>query len=686
MWTARGIAGWLSIGLVVLTTCGTGMAWAAQARPNFLIIMADDLGYSDLGCYGGEIETPRLDELARRGLRLSQFMNTAKCHSSRVSLLTGCYCMQAGDQALTRAVTSAEVLRAAGYSTLMTGKWHLDKEPTDFGFDRYFGHLSGSTNYFVGNNSFRLDGQPFAVPAQGFYTTVANVDYGLQFLTAARQVDQPWYLYVAFNAPHAPLQPLREDYEKYRDRYRSGWDVTRAARVQKQQDLHLLGPSVEPSPRPAHIPAWTDLAADRQDWEARRMAALAGMIDRVDREVGRLVDDLKAHGEFDNTLILFVSDNGACPYDRTSRGMDREPWDSETTWGDSTGWAWARNTPFRFYKQNQYEGGISSPAIISWPAGLKTNEGAIVHEPAHLIDVLPTLAELAQTSLPQTWPGRQLSAVSGVSLVPLLQGKSLGARPPIHLLFSQDRGLRDGEWKITSFQSQPWELYHLSEDRTELHDLAADQPDRLAKMVAAWHDMAEHVLQAPPNSRRPVATEREPYLHREWTDFNRPLKGTQEAPGARASRRNAPAASSGVSLRVRKNTQAKLVDGKLEIKLSAADGGLAIDHLPQSDLPGPYQLKVRMKSAAGPAGLVFYTTDAKTPLPNGTQVKFTVTSEDSWQEQIIPLNSTAPIYAVRFDPGNQAGEVSLAVLDLCAADGTLICHLLVEPARAGRGE
>ena len=336
---------------------------SAADRPNILLVMADDLGFSDLGCYGSEIETPNLDRLAAEGVRFTQFYNTAKCHSSRVSLLSGRWCRQAGDESLKRAVTIPEVLAPAGYFTAMTGKWHLEKEPTDFGFQRYFGHLSGATNYYIGDKTFRLNGQPWQVPEQGFYTTIANVDHAIDFLGEARAEKKPWFLYVAFNAPHSPLQPLEADYKKYLGRYDVGWDKVRAARVAKQKEIGLLPTGLQESPRPDHVRAWEALDDEHRAWEAKRMAAYAGMIDRVDQELGRLINNLKTAGEFENTVILFVSDNGACPYDRGAPEPTAEPFNPQTHWSDSTGWAWARNSPFRYYKQNQFEGGISSPAI-----------------------------------------------------------------------------------------------------------------------------------------------------------------------------------------------------------------------------------------------------------------------------------------------------------------------------------
>ncbi|MFN4807177.1 MAG: sulfatase-like hydrolase/transferase, partial [Akkermansiaceae bacterium] len=222
------------------------LGFAAEKKPNILVIMTDDLGYSDLGCYGSEIDTPNLDRLAANGVRFSQFYNTAKCHSSRVSLLTGRWCIQAGEKSMKKAVTIPEVLAPAGYSTMMTGKWHLDKQPTDFGFQKFFGHLSGYCNYFRGDDTFRLNGEKWEVPKEDFYTTTANVDYGLKFISQAREEKKPWFLYIAFNAPHEPLQPLKQDYEKYRHRYTGGWDEMNHCRFEKQKKVGVMPNETQP--------------------------------------------------------------------------------------------------------------------------------------------------------------------------------------------------------------------------------------------------------------------------------------------------------------------------------------------------------------------------------------------------------------------------------------------------------
>ena len=496
----------------------------AGQRPNVIVIMADDLGYSDLGCYGGEIETPHLDSLAASGLRFSQFYNTAKCHSSRVSLLTGQYCTAAGDESMAHAVTSAEVLRNAGYFTAMSGKWHLNKEPTDFGFDRYFGHLSGATNFFSGNGSFRLNAKPWKVPetlnGKPFYTTVAKVDFALDFLAEARKTNKPFYLYVAFNAPHAPLHALPEDYRKYKGRYTAGWDEIRDARIRKQKEIGLLPASVDPSPRPSHVRAWDKLVAWQRDYEINRMQTLAAMIDRLDQEVGRLIADLKKNGEFENTMILFVSDNGACPYDRGKPAVNVEPTDARTSLPDSTGWAWARNAPFRFYKQNQFEGGIGTPGIVHWPAGLKTKPGSVNDTPVHLIDVMPTLADLAGAAIPVKYPERELRPVSGVSLLPIFEGREFKRGGPLHFRFSSDFALRDGDWKIVSFKGEAWELYNIAKDRAENHNLAKSEPERLKAMEAKWREMTRDVLHHERLAKTEMKPATEPRSNPEWTVFS----------------------------------------------------------------------------------------------------------------------------------------------------------------------
>lgn len=479
---------------------------AQDTRPNILVIMADDLGFADLGCFGAEIQTPNLDALANNGLRFTQFYNTAKCHSSRVSLLTGLYANQAGQETLSRGITTAQVLRNAGYFTAMTGKWHLKDEPTDHGFERYWGHLSGACNFFLGDNTFRLNGKKWQVPKDNFYTTTANADYAIKFIDEAKTKDKPMYLYMAFNAPHYPLHCLEEDYRVYEDTYKPGWDAIRTQRNDKQKQLGLFGKAgVTPAPRPDHVQPWNTLDDEAKDWESQRMAAYAAMIHRLDIEIGRVITRLRDQGMLDNTLVLFVSDNGACPFDRTKgRGLPLRPWDPKSYWCYSPGWAHVGNTPFRLYKQNQHEGGITSPTIVHWPDGLKTQPGSITDQPAHLIDIMATVIELGNTAYPEKDRQGKLEPLQGKSLVPILKGKVREPHAALYFNFNVNRAVRVGDMKLVSFRSGPWELYDLSTDRTELNSLAADQPQRVKEMSQMWRDWAEHVNLMTEKQRKPV--------------------------------------------------------------------------------------------------------------------------------------------------------------------------------------
>ena len=490
----------------------------AAERPNIVIVMVDDLGFSDFGCYGSEIQTPNIDALAADGIRFRQFYNTAKCHSSRVSLLTGLYCNQAGSESLSRGVTIAEVLRQAGYRTAMVGKWHLKGQPTDRGFQRYFGHLSGATNFFTGDGTFRLNGEKWNDFGDDFYTTIANIDHAKRFLGEFLEADaeQPFFLYVAHNAPHYPLQALEEDYRKYERTYEAGWDEIRAARQAKQRRIGLIPDTWTPAPRPELVPAWKTLDDKTRDWERRRMAAFAGMVDRVDQVTGDLVAYLREKGELDNTLIMICSDNGACPFDRT-RGAEHEPWDPRSYWCYDTGWSHVGNTPFRLHKQNQHEGGVSSPMIAHWPAGITADKGSITDQPGHLIDFMATCVDVAGTEYPERWPGLELEPLQGRSLKPVFEGRRREPHPELYFQFNTNRALREGDWKLVTHRASSWELYNVAEDRTESKDLAADHPQRVKRMAARWHQLATEKDRLKPNLRKPVSGAPPPRLVKKGT-------------------------------------------------------------------------------------------------------------------------------------------------------------------------
>jgi arylsulfatase len=482
------------ISIIVFLLC---LGSISGKRPNIVLVMADDLGFSDLGCYGSEIKTPNLDQLASKGLRFSQFYNTAKCHSSRVSLLTGLYCDQAGSSSLSHGVTIAEVLKPAGYSTWMSGKWHLSKEPTDFGFQKYWGHLSGACNFFRGDNSFRLNGKKWNVPSKlngkDFYTTHAITDFALDFIDESKigKSSDPFFLYIAYNAPHYPLHAPKEAVLKYDGKYDVGWDVIRERRYTKQLTSGLIPNKFKLSPRASHVPAWVSINELEKGWEADRMEVFAAMVELLDQNIGRLIKNLKERKVFDDTLFLFCADNGGCPFERT-RGRNLPPWDPNSYWTYDASWAQASNTPFRLYKQNQHEGGISSPLIAHWPNGIETNAGNITRQPAHLIDFMATFLELGNGKYPKKIGDRLIEPLEGRSLVPIFKNKERKGHETLYFHFGMDRALRKGKWKIVSAKGGKWELYNLEKDRTELSDRSKQFPQKVAQMSKEWFDIAKN--------------------------------------------------------------------------------------------------------------------------------------------------------------------------------------------------
>ncbi len=459
-------------------------ATPAAAHPNVILILADDLGFADLGCYGSEIQTPNLDHLAANGLRFSQFYNSAKCEPTRASLMSGQYWQDVG-LGVKKGITMGQAMRGAGYATFAIGKWHLDGNPVERGFDRYFGHLSGASDYFKGNASHRLDEKPFTLPTDGtFYTTDANADHAITFITDSRQAhpEKPFFMYLAFNAPHAPIQAWPQDIAKYRGKYRIGWDQVRALRYQRMLDLGLFKQPGGLSPRPDTIPAWESLTEKEKDFEDLRMAIFAAMVDRMDQAIGRVLATLKAQGQDQNTLIMFLSDNGGSPYDRGRRGTLPDP---GAAWEYGLGWAHVSGTPFRHYKRNMFNGGATTPFIAHWPAGMKSR-GAITDQRGHIIDVMATLMDVSDTTWPTTFEGKPLAPLAGKSLRPIFAGE---ARPPFDALYfhlMDHRAVLAGEWKLASDWGRPWELFNVAQDPTELSNLSAKEPQRVAHLTALW--------------------------------------------------------------------------------------------------------------------------------------------------------------------------------------------------------
>jgi len=535
----------------------------AAEKPNIILIMSDDVGYSDLGCYGSEIATPQLDALAQGGVRFTQFYNTARCCPTRASLLTGLYAHQAGfghmvdgpgpktgspaySGELSRsAVTIAEVLKSSGYATYLAGKWHVTKKtkpesdadkanwPLQRGFDRFYGTIHGAGSFFDPNTLVRDNAfiSPFADPEyqpREFYYTDAINDHAARFVTEHRKrsAEQPFFLYVAHTAAHWPMHAKDADIAKYRGKYDAGYDPIRAARLEKMKRLGLLDPRWQVSPQAGD---WS--AVDNQAWEARCMEVYAAMLDCMDQGIGRLVEALKRNGQFENTLILFLQDNGGCaegmgrngPFKPRSdaptlpplakdylqpdmipkqtrdgfpmrQGKGVMPGGADTYIGYGKAWANVSNTPFREYKHWEHEGGISTPLIAHWPAGItRERAGKLEAQPAHLIDLMATCVDLAGAQYPAEFAGQRIQPMEGVSLAPAFAGKPLGRTQPLFWEHEGNRAIRIGDWKLVSKHPGGWELYDLAADRTEMHDLAAQQPERVKEMAAQWEAWAQRV-------------------------------------------------------------------------------------------------------------------------------------------------------------------------------------------------
>ncbi len=513
----------------------------SPARPNIILILADDMGYSDLGCYGGEIATPHLDRLAAGGLRFTQFYNSAKCEPTRASLMSGQYWQDTG-LGVKRGPTMGEVLRSAGYATFAVGKWHLDGNPVDRGFDRYFGHLSGASDYFKGNASHHLDAQPFRpAPDEKFYTTDANADYAIRFLADSRrqQPDRPFFLYLAFNAPHSPLQAWPEDIRKYRGKYLAGWDQLRTQRYEKQLALGIMKKEWGLSPRPATIPDWASLTAEEQDFEDLRMATYAAMVDRMDHAIGRVLAKLTELGQDENTLVIFLSDNGASPFDHGAKRSVAQLTAGTGNINCGLGWAHLSTTPFRHYKRNMANGGSSTAFIAHWPAALR-QPGTLTDQPAHLIDLMATFVDISGAAWPAAHAGRPLDPLPGQSLRPIFAGAT---RPPHDQLFFHlfdHRAVIAGDLKLVSDWGRPWELYDLAADRTELRDLAQLQPAEAARLAQLWVDWAAR-------AKRPVRSAGGEPIYRHLHDAQEKFVGggtdTGDAPMAAPARKNKRATS-----------------------------------------------------------------------------------------------------------------------------------------------
>jgi len=506
-------------------------------QPNVLLILNDDMGYSDIGCYGGEVRTPHLDRLAQKGVRFTQFYNTARCCPSRASLLTGLHPHQAdvgnmvgndqvdgylGDLS-PDSVTIAEVLKGAGYGTAMSGKWHVTGDyeddhnwPCQRGFDTYYGMLCGAGSFWDPHHMKRDNQDTRLEPGEYFTDTISEEAAGQLERHHAAHPETPFFQYVAYTAPHWPLHAPQEEIDSYRGDFAKGWDQLRRERLARMQEMGILDEQWPISDRDSEALPWEKV--EHPEWEQRRMEAYAAQIDRMDQGIGRILEAYEAAGRLENTIVIFLADNGGCaegiPSDGekiwgNGRNSGREytrdgsqkvrygndpsiipgPEDTYCSYGRS--WANLSNTPFRMFKCWTHEGGIATPFIVHWPEGLK-DAGSLRHQPAQLPDVMATLMDAAGADYPQQRDGVDVIPYEGASLLPTLQENA----PRDRDLFWEHQGnsaVRRGDWKMVRDYPGPWELYDLAVDRAETRDLAAEQPERVRELEAAWNQWAERV-------------------------------------------------------------------------------------------------------------------------------------------------------------------------------------------------
>lgn len=509
---------------------GAAAAGAAGAeRPNIIVMLADDMGFSDLGCYGSEIATPNIDGLAAGGVRFTHFRNTARCCPSRTSLLTGLYAHQAGVGQMVNprpslpgyqgdlnqsCVTIAQVLKGSGYQTMLSGKWHVTPNngdrhnwPLQRGFDRFYGIIAGAANYY---RPWTLTRDNAAEEPEGadYYLTDAIGENAARYIEDAAKRPEPFFLYTAFTSPHWPLHAFESDIERHKGRYREGWDALRAERHRKQIGMGLVDAKWGITPRDEEVPAWKD--APDQEWQQRRMEVYAAQIDRMDRNVGRILEALKRSGREENTLILVLADNGGCAEElpagrKNANGPEKSregrpvrygntpavmPGAEDTFASYGVAWANASNTPFRRYKHWVHEGGIASPLIARWPKGIGKG-GRTVHESGHIIDTMATCVDVAGASYPESNNGKKILPMEGRSLAPAFHGGKVTRTDGLYWEHEGNRAMVDGRYKLVSRYPNRWELYDLEADRCEMRDLSAAEPARLANMTARYESWAK---------------------------------------------------------------------------------------------------------------------------------------------------------------------------------------------------
>lgn len=504
------ISSFLLIALLTFISCQSHSpkkVGPEHAGPNIILISADDLGWSDIGCYGSEVQTPNLDKLAEGGLRFTRFHNTSKCFPSRACLLTGVYAQQSNyhrnhRNPITNAVTLGEVLRTAGYRTLWSGKHHGLENPVTRGFDRYYGLKDGACNYFnpgdqrpgeplparkgkPGNKTVRewcIDSAmytPYTPENSDFYTTDYFANYAIKWLDEYRDEAQPFFLYLAFTAPHDPLMAWPEDIKKYEGKYNKGYEAIRKARYEKQLEMSLIDRNYQLS-EPAYQ-SWDELSDTVRQQETRKMEVYAAMIDRMDQNIGRVLYKLKEIGKDENTLILFVSDNGASA-EMVDLSDDFGEIGTMTKWASlGNNWANVGNTPFRYYKNYSYEGGINTPLIAYWPG--KINPNTFTDFPGHFIDFMATFVDLARARYPQEFNGQAIAPMQGQSLLPVFMGKNVEREKPIFWEWSDGQAVYHHGFKIVKEGlEKPWDLYNLVTDPSETQNLSDTNPEKVGEL------------------------------------------------------------------------------------------------------------------------------------------------------------------------------------------------------------
>lgn len=500
--------------MALLLTIGSRTVTAAQPpRPNIILIMVDDMGWSDIGCYGSEIETPNIDRLAAEGLLFTQFYNNAKCTTTRASLLTGLYPRNGGrgqSELITHnMLTLGEAMRHAGYATGMSGKWHngdqVGARPFDRGFDEAYGVWAGGCNFFnpkipdpkfkggkvrtFGHNDKFLQFDDF--PAD-YYTTDAFTDHAIETIKTHTAAGKPFFHYIPYTAPHYPLHARPADIAKYKGKYAAGWDVLRQQRLAKQIELGLIDENWIVIDRDDRAKEWDQARTIGEEWQQLRMEVYAAMVDSVDQNIGRVLDVLDELDVADNTLVLFLTDNGGCAETPGGNNPEQIPGPKEYYTHVGPGWATASNTPFRRYKQYCHEGGIATPLVARWPATIKP--GSHSNQVGHIIDFLPTFLDMANAKFPDKHPefDEQTIPLDGKTLLPVFKGEQRKPHDNLFWHWSTNRAVREGDWKLAwDKHAKTWELYDLVADRTEAHDLASKHPELVASLIKKWEAWAK---------------------------------------------------------------------------------------------------------------------------------------------------------------------------------------------------